>query len=71
MYNSQLNHNKYPQPLTRKGKSSWREGKQSNNGSMVLKMSNLMTKRNNGGKVSKRKNVQKPQSETGNGKNYH
>ena len=27
MYNSQMNHNKYPQPLTRKTKGSWREGK--------------------------------------------
>ena len=54
----------------RKGKSSRRENKSSSNG-MVLVMSNMMTKRSNAGKGPKRLKSIKPQSETGNGKNYH
>lgn len=71
-YDSQIGHGKYPQPpQMRKGKSTRRDNKTTNNGSMVLIMSNLMTKRSQGGKSTKRPKNAKPQSETGNGKNYH
>jgi hypothetical protein len=51
---------KFPQPQLRKGKSSRRENKSSSNGSMVLVMSNLMTKRANAGKNTKRMKTIKP-----------
>lgn len=57
-YDSQMT--KFPQPQLRKGKSSRRENKSSSNGSMVLVMSNLMTKRANAGKNTKRMKTIKP-----------